>query len=297
MAQNKLLLCVVGPTASGKTDLAIALAQHYGAEIISADSRQVFTELNIGTAKPTPEQLSSVTHHFINSQSITQLYSAGDYARDALGVINTLFETHNVVILCGGTGLYIKALCEGLDDLPHANEARRHELNHTPINELQQLLQAIDPTYYYGIDIYNTQRVVRAIEVYEVSGKPMSSFLQAQTQQRNFSVVKVGIDIPREELYNRINTRVDAMMHNGLLAEAQQFYNQRTLNALKTVGYKELHDYMDGNYPNLNEAVTKIKQHTRNYAKRQLTWFKADNVTWVKGITEVHDLMQKLERK
>lgn len=285
--QNKLLLCVVGPTASGKTDLAIALAQHYSTQIISADSRQVFTELSIGTAKPTHTQLATVAHHFINSHSITQLYSAGDYARDALAVVTTLFKTNNIVVLCGGTGLYIKALCEGLDDLPHANEARRHELNNTPINELQQILQAIDPTYYNSIDTYNTQRVVRAIEVYEVSGKPMSSFLLAQTQQRNFNIIKVGIDIPRQELYNRINTRVDAMMHDGLLHEAEQYYNQRTLNALKTVGYKELYDYMNGNYLTLNDAVTKIKQHTRNYAKRQLTWFKADNVTWIKTVDEV----------
>ncbi|MEQ1732519.1 MAG: tRNA (adenosine(37)-N6)-dimethylallyltransferase MiaA [Bacteroidia bacterium] len=289
---NKLLLCVVGPTASGKTDLAITLAQQYTTEILSADSRQVFTELNIGTAKPTAEQLSTVKHHFINSHSINTLYTAGDYERDALAILHTLFKTNNVVVLCGGTGLYIKALCEGLDALPYGNEERRQALNNTPIAQLQEILQSIDAPYYYGIDINNKQRVVRAIEVYEVSGKPMSSFLLAQKQHRNFDIIKVGIDLPRQELYNRINSRVDDMMDNGLLNEAQQFYNQRELNALKTVGYKELYGFINGDYTTLDEAVTKIKQHTRNYAKRQLTWFKADNVTWIKNASEVMELLK-----
>jgi tRNA dimethylallyltransferase len=290
--KNKLLLCVVGATASGKTDLAIALAQHFNTEIVSADSRQVFTELTIGTAKPSIAQLTTVKHHFINSHSICNLYTAGDYERDALNTIDTLFKTHNIVVLCGGTGLYIKALCEGLDDLPHGEPERRNVLNNTAIDELQHILLAIDPSYYYGIDINNKQRVVRAIEVYEVSGKPMSYYLNKDTKKRSFNIIKVAIDLSRQELYTRINARVDTMMHNGLQNEANAHYSQRNLNALKTVGYKELYDYKDGVYTTLDEAITKIKQHTRNYAKRQLTWFKADNVHWINTIEDVLKLIE-----
>ncbi len=278
------IICVVGATASGKTDYAIHLAKQYNTEIVSADSRQVFRELNIGTAKPSQEQLLQVPHHFINTHSVTTLFSAGDFERQALQLLQQLFAKHQTVIVCGGTGLYIKALCEGLDDLPQGELARREELNNMPIAELQSILLSCDPLYYYNIDIENKQRLVRAIEVYEQSGKPISYYLNRKKAQRNFEIEKIALNVPRQDLYNRINERVDTMMAQGLLDEVKQNINYRNCNALKTVGYTELLDYLDGKCT-LDFAIDKIKQHTRNYAKRQLTWFKADEqIRWLSSL-------------
>lgn len=283
-AKKKKLIVVVGPTAVGKTALAIALAKHYRTEIISADSRQFYKEMSIGTAKPDAAELIEVKHHFIDSHSIEEEYSAGDFERDALRLLHTLFKEHDRVIMVGGSGLFIRAVCEGLDNLPKAPPAVREALNDTfareGIEPLQRRLSEVDPAYYGSADIRNPQRVIRALEVFEATGQPFSSFRIKAQSERPFESIAVGLNTERERLYERINLRVDKMMEAGLLDEVRTLKDYRDKPALLTVGYAELFDFLDGKHT-LNEAVTQIKQNSRRYAKRQITWFKKyGGTTW-----------------
>lgn len=280
---KKILIAVVGPTAVGKTRIAIELAKHYRTEIISADSRQFYKELSIGTAKPSKEELSEASHHFISSHSIDEIYSAGDFEKDALHKIDQLFEKNDVVVLVGGSGLFVRAVCEGLDDLPKAPESIRQRLNQAyetqGLKPLQERLQAVDPDLR-NFDIQNPQRVIRALEVYEATGKPISHFQQKAQVSRPFNVVTVGLNLDRALLYEKINQRVELMIRDGLVEEARSVVAYRQQPALLTVGYSELFDYFDGKY-SLQEAIDKIKQHSRRYAKRQITWFnKYGNTVW-----------------
>jgi tRNA dimethylallyltransferase len=271
------LIVVAGPTAVGKTDLCVRLAKQLDTEILSADSRQFYCELNIGTAKPTKAEMGNVPHHFIDSHSISELYSAGSFERDALATLNTIFATKQYAIVTGGSGLYIKALCEGLDDLPTTPPELRNELMSRLFEEgiepLQQLLQSLDPVYCQTNDIQNSQRVVRALEVCLLTGRPFSSFNVRQVAQRPFDIIQIALERDRDQLYNRIDTRADKMLTDGLVDEVSALSDFRNHNALQTVGYKEIFDYLDGNcdYP---EMVRLLKRNTRRYAKRQMTWFK-----------------------
>lgn len=284
MAKKKTLIAIVGPTAVGKTAMAISLAQYFRTEIISADSRQFYREMSIGTAKPDPEELASAPHHFINSHTITEDYSAGDFEREALQKLEQLFQRHDVVVMVGGSGLFVRALCEGLDDLPKAGDEVRERLNHEMIQlgleSMKERLKAIDPAYYALADVDNPQRVVRALEVFEATGKPMSFYHKKDLDKRPFDILTIGLNMERAQLYERINLRVDHMMEIGLLEEVKSLYPFRTKPALLTVGYAELFDYLDGN-SSLEAAVDKVKQNSRRYAKRQITWFKKyGNTTW-----------------
>lgn len=280
----RTLVVVVGPTAVGKTAMAIRLAQHFGTEILSADSRQFYREMNIGTAKPDAHELGSAVHHFINSHSIAEEYSAGDFERDALPLLDGLFEQHSVVVMVGGSGLFVRAVCEGLDDLPKVPVALREKWNTIfameGIRPLQDRLKQIDPEYYAKADIDNPQRVIRALEVFDATGSPLSAFQNKDTAARPFQIITVGLNMAREELYERINMRVDKMMEAGLLTEVQSLTAYRQKAALLTVGYAELFRYLDGDI-SLEQAVDSIKQNSRRYAKRQITWFKKyGNTTW-----------------
>lgn len=276
---NKTLITIVGPTAVGKTAMAIELAQYFDTEIISADSRQFYREMNIGTAKPTAFELSQVPHHFVDSHSIDEDYSAGDFERDALAKIATLFQKKDIVIMVGGSGLFVKAVCEGLDNLPKALPETRERLNNRFDNEgivpLQVYLKEVDPVYYDQVDISNVQRVIRALEVYETTGLPFSNFLQNTKAQRPFEIITIGLNMERAVLYERINMRVDLMVKDGLLDEVKSLISFKHKPALMTVGYSELFDFLEGKM-SCEEAIDKIKQNSRRYAKRQLTWFKKD---------------------
>lgn len=278
------LIVLAGPTAVGKTAVAIQLAKHFNTEIISADSRQIFKELNIGVARPSEEELNEVKHHFIASKSIREYFSAGEYEREVIALLDDLFKTRNVVILCGGTGFYINAILNGFDEIPVIDEKIRNELNQRfqnfGIEPFQQQLKELDEETYKEIDIYNTQRVIRALEVCIGTGSTFSSFKRKNEVQRNFNAIKIGLNVSKEQLHHNINSRVDEMMRNGFLKEAKSVYEFRNHNALQTVGYKELFDCID-NKTTLNEAINFIKLHTRQYAKRQLTFFnKNKDYTW-----------------
>ena len=279
MTQQKTLIVIAGPTAVGKTDTAIQLARHYNTVILSADSRQFYREMSIGTAKPNANELAAVKHYFIDSHSITEKFSVGDFEKEALVLLDELFTIHDVVILAGGSGLYIKAVCEGFDELPTADPGIRHRLNQDftekGIVYLQDKLRVADPDYYNEVDIHNPQRLIRALEVFETTGKPFSSFRTANVNRRPFNVIKFGLNLPRELLYQRINQRVDIMVEQGLVEEVRSLLPYRHLNALNTVGYSELFDYLDGK-TDLEIAIELIKQNTRHFAKRQLTWFGKD---------------------
>lgn len=285
MGTTKTLLCVVGATASGKTSLAITLANKFHAEIISSDSRQFYSELNIGTAKPTPDELSQAPHHFVGNKSIHETYSAGDFEKDALRKLEELFLTKDMVILVGGSGMYIDAVCKGFDPLPKATEALRQSIieryQEEGISYLQEKIKELDPVLYSSVDIQNPQRLMRALEVIETTGKPFSEYHKQEVVPRNFRIITIGIDLPREELYQRINERVDQMVNQGLEAEVKQFINYKNAYALRTVGYSEFFDYFEGKY-SLSTTIELIKQHTRNFAKRQLTWFRRNSeIFWV----------------
>jgi tRNA dimethylallyltransferase len=275
--RSKYLLVIAGPTAIGKTKLAIELAKHYNTVILSADSRQFYKEMNIGTAKPSDEELREAKHYFINNKSVGELFGAGHFEKEAIALLNELFNEHQLVIALGGSGLYIDALLNGVDEFEEVPESYRNQLNEElktkGMEALQVELQSKDPDYFNTVDIQNPQRVIRALEVIRYTNKPFSSFLKQNQITRNFTPIKIFLNTDREKLYHIINQRVDGMMRQGLLEEVKQLMPFKEVNALKTVGYKELFDYLDGNL-NLDEAVSKIKQHTRNYAKRQITWFK-----------------------
>ena len=281
---TKTLIVIVGPTAIGKTALAIDIAKHYKTEIVSADSRQFFREMEIGTAKPNAVELAAAKHHFINSHSVTQLFSTGDFEVEALKVIENIFEKHDQVVMVGGSGLYINAVVNGLDEMPEIDFKIRAALNKQFQDEgleiIQNQLKQHDPEYYEKVDQNNPQRMIRGLEVFLSTGKKLSSMLSSTKKQRPFNIIKIGLNTDRAKLYQSINLRVDKMMENGLLEEVKSLINYRRDNALNTVGYSELFDYLDEQVP-LDVAVASIKQNTRRFAKRQLTWFRRDeDIKW-----------------
>lgn len=293
---GKYLVTVVGPTAIGKTKLAISLAKFFKTEIISADSRQFYKEMSIGTAVPSRQELESVPHHFIQHRSIHEDYNVGDFEKDALGVLELLFEKNNYVIMVGGSGLYVDAVIHGLDAFPEIDKEVRLKLNTLYKNEgievLQHQLKELDPEYYAKADILNPRRVLRALEICISTGKTYSSYLNKTKPKRPFNSILVGLTADREILYDRINRRVDLMMKNGLLEEARALYKFRDLNALQTVGYKELFNYFEGDQ-DLDFAISEIKKNTRRYAKRQLTWYrKKESILWV-NYSEPHEAILK----
>lgn len=285
MPADKILKVLEGPTAVGKTALAIRWAREYGTEIVSADSRQFYRELNIGVARPSPEELSLVRHHFIACKSIEEYYSVSRYEQEALSLLEDLFGRYDVVVLVGGSGLYVNALCNGIDELPDPSPRLREELKRSleekGIGFLQEKLKELDPVFYQQIDLCNSVRLRRALEVCITTGKPYSSLRTNPRKQRPFRIERYALNRPREELNRRIDLRVDCMMQEGLLEEARRLHPSAGLNALQTVGYRELFDYFDGKITQ-EQAVTDIKTHTRRYAKRQLTWLrKQEGITWI----------------
>lgn len=282
--RKQTLVVIVGPTGSGKTAVAVQLAQRLGAPILSTDSRQVFRGMAIGTAQPTAEELAAATHYFIADREVSDDYNAGRFEVEALALLGQLFGSHDYVIAVGGSGLYVDALCNGFDPLPQADPALRRALEERLQREglpvLAAELERLDPAYWAEVDRNNPARVLRALEVCLLTGQPYSAQRKGVQRERPFRIVKIGIDVPREELYDRINRRVDDMMREGLLAEAERLYPLRHLNALRTVGYQELFTFFDGDC-SLEEAVDLIKRNSRRYAKRQMTWFRRDEaIRW-----------------
>jgi tRNA dimethylallyltransferase len=295
---NKLLVVVIGPTAVGKTALSVELANQFKTEIISSDSRQFFREMNIGTAKPTDSELAAAPHHFVDSHSITETYDAAQFGEDALRLIRALFAKHEVVILCGGSGLYIKAVLEGFDEIPEVPEAIRRDLISNfethGITWLQERMTELDPDLFHQIDQQNPHRLIRALEVRIATGQSISVFRQKKKLQHDFQVVKIGLELPREILYHRIDSRMDQMIASGLFEEAEKLYPYKNHNALQTVGYKEIFDFMDGLYDR-EEAIRLLKRNSRRYAKRQLTWFKRDaEIRWF-GVDEREGVLDYVE--
>jgi tRNA dimethylallyltransferase len=278
-ANKKYLISIVGPTAVGKTSMAIALAKHYKTVILSADSRQFYKEISIGTAKPSEAELAEVTHYFIGNKSVSENYSAGDFERDALDLLQTLFETYDKVVLVGGSGLYIKALWEGLDEMPEVDETFRNELianyEKNGLSYLQNALLQLDEEKYQSIDIQNPQRLMRAIEIASQTTPEIRKKNTEKRSKRQFEVIKIALNEDRNVLYDKINRRVDNMLEMGLLAECKAMLPYKDHYALKTVGYTEIFAFFDGIH-SFEKAVELIKQHSRNYAKRQITWFKRE---------------------
>ncbi len=279
-----LLVVILGPTGIGKTRTTIELAKKFNTEILSADSRQFYRELKIGTASPTPQELSEARHHFTGHISVKDYYNASIYEVQALELLEKLFHKMNPVFLTGGSGLYIDSLCNGIDDLPHVDQEVRKKLLAAYIQKgisfLREELLRFDPLHYEKVDLNNPKRILKALEVCYITGKPYSSFLTQPKKERGFSILKIGLNMDRHELYQRINQRVDRMIQEGLEAEAKSLYAFRNLNALNTVGYKELFDYFDGTISR-EKAIELIKRNTRHYAKRQLTWFARDKeIRW-----------------
>jgi tRNA dimethylallyltransferase len=295
---SKFLISIVGPTAIGKTALSITLAQHFNCEIISCDSRQFFKEMRIGTAVPTTEELASVHHHFIQNKSIFKHYTVGDFEKEALIKLDELFLSNDYVVIVGGSGLYLDAVLKGFDDFPEINtsirELIRTNFETLGIEYLQSELQKYDPNYFEIVARENSQRMMRALEVCLGSGKPYSSFLNQKKNTRNFTPILIGLEAERSEIYDRINQRVDAMMGEGLLAEAEKLFSFKDLNALQTVGYRELFRFIEG-IDTLELAVEEIKKNTRRFAKRQLTWFKRnENTTWFDYKTDTNEIIKFL---
>jgi tRNA dimethylallyltransferase len=300
--KDKQLIVIGGPTASGKTALAIELAQHFNTEVVSADSRQIYQEMSIGTAKPTIDERATVPHHFIDSHSIETPLSAGQYEKEAIPVIESLFQHHDVLILVGGSGLFTKGVCEGFDTFPAVDSEIRDTLNkefeHEGLEKLQQELLEKDPAHYEKVDLSNHQRVIRALEVIRQTGKPFSSFQQQKSKTRSFESMKLAMLLPREELYDRINLRVDHMINSGLEEEVRNLFPKRGLKSLETVGYQELFDHLEG-VLSREEAIELIKRNTRRFAKRQISWFKRDtDFQWVDptDINTVISLIEKTRR-
>ena len=283
---KRRLVIILGPTAVGKTDFSIGKAIEYGSPVISCDSRQIYRDMTIGTAVPDASQLAAVKHYFIQTVPLTETYTAGDYERDALALVRSLFDQgHETLVMTGGSMFYIDAGCNGLDDLPDGDPAVRERLwarlAEEGVGSLAEELKAKDPETYSSIDVRNSQRVIRALEVLLVSGRPLSSFKTGVRKERDFEIVKVGLTRPREELYSRIDARVLNMMEAGLVEEVRSLLPYRNCQALQTVGYKELFDYLD-NKTTLDEAVRLIQRNTRHYAKKQLTWWRRDpSIEWI----------------
>lgn len=281
---KNFLITVVGPTGTGKTDYSILLAKHFGCEIISADSRQFFKGLNIGVASPSPSQLNEVPHHFVGFLPLEEYYSASLFERDALALLKNLFEKKNIVILTGGSTLYVDAVCNGMDDIPDIDPKIRKKYiakyKNEGIEGLRNALKLLDPIHYRKVDLKNHRRIIRALEICDATGKPYSSFLTGKKKQREFNILKVGIRRPRKELYDRIDKRVDKMIADGLEQEVKNLLPFRGNNSLDTVGYKEFFGFFDGQY-NISETIELIKRNSRRYAKRQITWWSRDNqINW-----------------
>lgn len=281
---EKTLIVITGPTAVGKTALCLDIAKHFDIPIINADSRQIFRELKIGTARPTEEQMQEVKHYFVGILGLEDYYSASLFEQQVLELLDQQFQTHDYALMAGGSMMYIDAVCDGIDDIPTIDDATRDlmkkRLAEEGLEKLCEELKILDPDYYDIVDRQNPRRVVHALEICTMTGKPYTSFRKREKRERPFRIIKIGLNRPREELYERINRRVDQMMVEGLLDEVQSLYPRRSLNALNTVGYKELFDYIDGRWP-LEEAVERIKGNTRRYARKQLTWYKKDEqIRW-----------------
>jgi tRNA dimethylallyltransferase len=274
---GKYLVVIAGPTAVGKTDIAIQLASKWDTEIISADSRQFYSEISIGTAKPDPHQLAKVKHHFVGQLSISDYFNVSKYEKEVLQLLDTLFEKQDIVFMVGGSGLYLDAVCRGIDDFPDPEPELRNYLKNIyqekGIEELQKMLLQLDPEYFETVDIQNPNRLLRALEVCHTTGKKFSELRLNSSKERNFKCIKIGLNLPRPELFARIEARVDEMIKTGLVAEVQNMLPNRHLNSLNTVGYKEIFDFLDSKIT-LEQAIIDIKTNTRRYAKRQLTWFK-----------------------
>jgi tRNA dimethylallyltransferase len=305
------LITIIGPTAIGKTSLSIALAQHFGCDIISCDSRQFFKEMKIGTAVPTITELAAAPHHFIQNKSIFESYSVGDFEQEALAKLDELFQKNNIQIMVGGSGLYVDAVLKGFDDFPDIDESVRKTITEKfdcfGIDYLQEQLQLLDPSYYATITsnnpqtLLNPQRMKRFVEVCLGTGKPYSSFIGKRKNVRNFTPIIIGLEAERTILYNRINQRVDLMLEDGLLVEAKTLHPNRHLNALQTVGYRELFDYLDASIEDsklLENAIEQIKMNTRRFAKRQMTWFKrTENVSWFDYAIDRNIIITLLEKR
>ena len=305
------LITIIGPTAIGKTSLSIALAQHFGCAILSCDSRQFFKEMKIGTAVPSEEELAAAPHHFIQNKSIFESYSVGDFEQEALAKLDELFQKNNVQVMVGGSGLYVDAVLKGFDEFPEIDPSVRAEINKKydvlGIDYLQEQLQMLDSEYFQKLQtenpqtLQNPQRMKRFVEVCIGSGKPYSSFIGKRKNTRNFTPIIIGLEAEREIMYDRINQRVDLMLNEGLLAEVEALYPNKELNALQTVGYRELFDYFDSSIKDsrlLGNAIEQIKLNTRRFAKRQMTWFKrTENVTWFDFLTDRDAILTIIKSK
>ncbi|HRP54715.1 tRNA (adenosine(37)-N6)-dimethylallyltransferase MiaA [Agriterribacter sp.] len=297
---DKTCIIIVGPTAAGKTALSLQLAEYFDTAVISADSRQCYRELNIGVAKPDAADLQKIKHYFINSHSIHEVVNAGVFETYALQAVDEIFGSRNIAVMAGGTGLYIKAFCCGMDDIPEVKEevrqGVRQQYHVLGISWLREMLQQHDPLFYTKGEMQNPQRMMRALEIKLSSGTSILKWHSLPQKQRDFSVIKIGVELPRKEIYHNINKRVDAMMEQGLLEEVKSLYPYRNINALQTVGYSELFDYIDGKLT-LQQAVDAIKKNTRHYAKRQITWFKRDHtINWFAPDNKV-DIIEFIEKQ
>jgi tRNA dimethylallyltransferase len=295
---NNTLLVLLGPTGVGKTEWSLRIAEKLKSVILSADSRQIYKNLIIGTAAPTPEQLARVPHYFVGMLSPEAYYSASEYESEAVPLVEKLLIEYNTVVMTGGSMMYIDAVCKGIDEIPTIDQALRNDIQKLyrdeGIEPIRQQLKILDPTFYNIVDLKNPKRVIHALEVCLMAGKPYSSLRTNPKKKRNFRIIKVGFMREREELYNRINGRVNQMIDDGLIEEARRFYPLRHLNSLNTVGYKELFEYFDGNCT-LDFAIDKIKQHSRNYARKQMTWFKKDTKThWINLSDKNIDVMSEI---
>lgn len=296
----KKLLVLLGPTGVGKTEWSIRIAEHLGTPIVSADSRQLYKGLTIGTAAPTKEQLDRVPHHLVAFLSPEDYYSASEYEHEAISTINRLHEKHDTVVLTGGSMMYIDAVCKGIDIMPTIDQQLRDEVyqlyKDKGLDPIRQKLRLLDPIFYNEVDLKNPKRVIHALEVCLMTGKPYSSFRKNSIKERPFKIIRVGFNRPREELYQRINQRVDIMIQDGLMEEARQFYPIKYLNSLNTVGYKELFQYFDGNWTE-SIAIDKVKQHSRNYARKQLSWFNRDkDIHWIDLSDDAIDVIKEVQQ-
>jgi tRNA dimethylallyltransferase len=295
---NNFLIVLLGPTGVGKTDISIEVAERFDCEIISADSRQFFREMNIGTAIPSEFQINKIKHHFIHFISVSDYYSASLFERDVLELLPSLFNKKNIVLMTGGSGLYIDAVCNGYDDIPDVDPIFRNKYismyNEDGIEALKATLKLLDPEHFSKVDLNNHKRIMRALEICETTGRPYSSFLKKQKKERDFKIIKIGLERDRDELYKRINSRVDEMIQMGLEEEARQLYTYRHLNALNSVGYREFFDFFDGKITR-DKAIELIKRNSRRYAKRQFTWWSNDmQIKWFNP-DQLPDLIKYIE--
>lgn len=299
--KDPLLVCVVGPTAIGKTRLSLKIAESFSAEIISADSRQFFKEMSIGTAVPSAKELTIVPHHFIQSRSIFDDYDVGHFEKEAIAVLDKLFVKHKIIVMVGGSGLYVDAVTKGLDKFPEVPSGIRETLSKqyksNGIESLQKELEKVDPDYFSKVDIHNHHRLIRALEIYRGTGKPFSSFLNNTSEDRHFNTLFIGLTADREIIYDRINRRVDLMLEAGLVKEARNLIEYKDLNALQTVGYRELFRYFEGDLT-MEEAISEIKKNSRRFAKRQTTWFKKNKaIHWFNFNTDHSEIIRLIKTK